>query len=108
MRQAMNAILLLVRTGCPWRSLPRGDFPPRSTGDTIFRKFQGDGTWAKIRDALYSALREHAGREAGPTAGALDSQTVKPAEKRGSKAKKSPPGAPGSVRYDAGKKTKGR
>jgi transposase len=43
MRAAMNAILYLLRTGCPWRYLPRDSFPPRSTVYNIFRKFQRDG-----------------------------------------------------------------
>jgi transposase len=43
MRAATKAILYLLRTGCPWRFLPRGSFPPRSTVYNIFRKFQRDG-----------------------------------------------------------------
>jgi transposase len=43
MRAAMNAILYLLRTGCPWRYLPRDGFPPRSTVYSIFRKFQREG-----------------------------------------------------------------
>jgi transposase len=43
MRQAMNAILYLLRTGCPWRYLPRDAFPPRSTVYNIFRRFQAEG-----------------------------------------------------------------
>ena len=43
MRAAVNAILYLLRTGCPWRYLPRESFPPRSTVYNIFRKFQCDG-----------------------------------------------------------------
>jgi len=42
MRAAMNAIFYLLRTGCPWRYLPRGPFPPRSTVYNIFRKFEGE------------------------------------------------------------------
>jgi putative transposase len=45
MRAAMNAILYLLRTGCPWRYLPRDSFPPRSAVYNIFRKFQRDGVW---------------------------------------------------------------
>jgi putative transposase len=45
MRSAMNTILYLLRTGCPWRYLPRDSFPPRSTLYNIFRKFQREGVW---------------------------------------------------------------
>lgn len=83
MRAAMNAILYLLRTGCPWRYLPRDGFPPRSTVYNIFRKFQRDGVWEAIWAELHMALRERLGREASPTAAILDSQTVKSAEKGG-------------------------
>ena len=85
MRTAMNAILYLLRTGCPWRYLPGDGFPPRSTVYNIFRKFQRDGGWEAIWAELHMALRERLGREASPTAAILDSQTVKSAEKGGRK-----------------------
>jgi transposase len=85
MRSAMNAILYLLRTGCPWRYLPRDGFPPRSTVYNIFRKFQRDGTWEAIWAELHMALRERLGREASPTAAILDSQTLKAAEKGGAR-----------------------
>ena len=47
MRAAINAILYLLRTGCPWRYLPRDGFPPRSTVYNIFRNFQKDGVWTR-------------------------------------------------------------
>ena len=81
MRAAMNAILYLLRTGCPWRYLPREGFPPRSTVYNIFRKFQRDGVWEAIWAELHMALRERMGREASPSAAVLDSQSVKSAEK---------------------------
>jgi transposase len=81
MRAAMNAIFYLLRTGCPWRYLPRGDFPPRSTVYNIFRKFQREGAWQRIWEELQMALREALGREASPTAAILDSQTLKGSEK---------------------------
>src|SRR3954466_14371558 len=81
MRQAMNAILYLLRTGCPWRYLPRGTFPPRSTVYNIFRRFQAEGRWEAIWAELHMALRDRLGREASPSAAVLDSQTVKSAEK---------------------------
>jgi transposase len=81
MRSAMNAIFYLLRTGCPWRYLPRGVFPPRSTVYNIFRAFQRDGVWAAIWEELRAALRERLGREASPSAGVIDSQSLKSAEK---------------------------
>ncbi len=81
MRAAMNAIFFLLRTGCPWRYLPRDEFPPRSTVYNIFRKFQKDGVWEAILEELHAALREQLGREASPTAAVIDSQTLKAAEK---------------------------
>jgi transposase len=81
MRSAMDAILYLLRTGCPWHDLPRDGFPPRSTVYNIFRKFQREGAWEAIWAELHAALRERLGREASPSAAALDSQTLKSAEK---------------------------
>ena len=89
MRVAMNAILYLLRTGCPWRYLPRDGFPPRSTVYNIFRKFQADGTWEAIWRGLHVVLREREGREASPSAAIIDSQTIKAAPKGG--ARRRPP-----------------
>src|SRR5215471_1543347 len=81
MRAAINAILYLLRTGCPWRYLPRDSFPPRSTVYNIFCKFQREGVWDAIWAELHMVLRERTGREASPSAAVLDSQSVKSAEK---------------------------
>jgi transposase len=81
MRLAMNAIFYLLRTGCPWRYLPHGVFPPRSTVYNIFRAFQRQGVWEAIWEELRAALRERLGREASPSAGVIDSQSLKSAEK---------------------------
>jgi transposase len=81
MRAAMNAILYLLRTGCPWRYLPQDGFPPRSTVYNIFRGFQREGVWEVIWAELHADLRIAMGREASPSAGVLDSQSVKSAEK---------------------------
>ena len=81
MRAAMNAIFTLLRTGCPWRYLPHDGFPPRSTVYNIFRGFERDGVWEAIWADLHAELREAMGREASPTAAALDSQSLKSAEK---------------------------
>jgi transposase len=85
MREAMDAILFVLRTGCTWRTLDEPCFPPRSTVYNIFRKFQKDGTWEKIWQHLRGMLRQELGREASPTAGIIDSQTLKSAEKGGPK-----------------------
>jgi putative transposase len=81
MRAAINAILYLLRTGCPWRYLPRDGFPPRSTDYNIFRNFQRDGVWDAIWDKLRMELREDMEREASPPAAIIDSQSLKSAEK---------------------------
>jgi putative transposase len=73
MRAAMNAILYLLRTGCPWRYLPRESFPPRSTIYNIFRKFRRGGVREAIWAELHMALRERTGHEASPSAAILDS-----------------------------------
>ena len=83
MREVLNALLYLLRTGCQWRMLPR-DFPPRSTVYNIFRQWDRDGDWDHIHHELLVALREKMGREASPSAGIIDSQSVKSAEKGGS------------------------
>jgi transposase len=81
MRSALNAILYLLRTGCPWRYLPRSSFPPRSTVYNIFQNFQKEGVWDAIWAHLHGQLREQLGREASPSAAVLDSQSLKSAEK---------------------------
>jgi transposase len=88
MRAAVNGILYLLRTGCPWRYLPRDSFSPRSTVYNIFRKFRRDGVWEAIWAELHMALRERIGREGSPSAAVLDSQAVKSAEKGAAKTTK--------------------
>ncbi len=94
MREAMNAIFYLLRTGSPWRYLPRDGFPPRSTVYNIFRKFQAEGTWEAIWAELYVLLRERERREASPTAAVMDSQTIKSAEKGAAERRHQPPTKP--------------
>ena len=98
MRAAMNAILYLLRTGCPWRYLLRDRFPPRSTVYNIFRKFQRDGVWEAIWVELYMALRERMGREASPRR-RFSTANRSNRQERG--------GRDGPVAYDPGKKVKG-
>ncbi len=99
MGEAMNAILYLLRTGCPWRYLPRDGFPPRSTVYNIFRNFQRAGVWDRIWEHLHGELREHMAHEASPTASIIDSQSLKSAEKGAVMSR---------VGYVTGKKIKGR
>ena len=99
LREVLNAILYLLRTGCQWRMLPKG-FPPRSTVYDYFRRFWQLGTWKHIWMTLLMAARELAGKEASPTAAIIDNQSVKTPDAVGES---------GGIRgYDAGKKVLGR
>jgi transposase len=80
MREALNAVMYVLSTGCQWRYLPR-DLPPRSTVYRYFCDWSIDGVLDRIHDALYEKCRELAEREASPTAAIIDSQSVKSAEK---------------------------
>jgi transposase len=82
MRQVVNAILYVLRTGCAWRLLPH-DLPPWSTVYDYFRKFRLNGLWQRLHEALRDRLRRGEGREASPSAAILDSQSVKTTEKGG-------------------------
>ena len=83
-RDVLNAILYVLGTGCQWRALPK-DLPPKSTVHNYFTLWEWDGTLDRIHHELYVMTRELEGREASPTAGAIDSQSVKSAEKGGSR-----------------------
>jgi putative transposase len=95
LREILNAIRYLARAGCGWRMLPK-DFPPWQTVYWWFRRFARRLLFRTIHDVALMLDRERAGREASPTAGVLDSQTVKA------------PVAPGGGGYDAAKRVKGR
>lgn len=75
LREVVNAILYLSRTGCQWRNLPH-DFPAKSTVWDYFALFKRDGTWQRITDALRRQVRVQAGRDPEPETAAIDSQTV--------------------------------
>ena len=83
MRDVVNGILYLVRTGCSWRMLPH-DFPPWPTVHDYYWRFRRDGTWEKIHSHFREQVRVGAGRQASPSAAIIDSQSVKTAEKGGS------------------------
>src|ERR1700721_969731 len=79
MRTVVDAILYIASTGCQWRQLPK-DFPPYSTVQGYFYAWVLVVRWELIHHALVMASREKAGRQASPTAGVIDSQSVKTTE----------------------------
>ncbi len=81
-REAMNGVLYVLETGCQWRALPK-DLPPKSTVHDYLMLWDWDGTLGRVHHALYLMVRDLEGREASPSAGVIDSQSVKSAEKGG-------------------------
>ncbi len=83
MRDIVDALFYLLRSGCSWRMLPH-DLPPWQTVYTYFQQWRDDGTFEGIHTSLREQVRTEAGRETQPSAAIIDSQSVKTTEKGGS------------------------
>jgi transposase len=85
LREIINAIQYVLRSGCAWRMIPH-DLPHWESAYYYFSMWKRDGTWRRIHDLLHAEVRLRMDRNAQPPAAIIDSQSVKTAEKGGSTA----------------------
>ncbi len=81
-REIVDAILYVLRSGCPWRLLPH-DLPPYGTVHDYFRTWQREGIWDRVLETLRMQMRTKDGRDPEPSAGIIDSQSIKTSAVRG-------------------------
>ena len=94
LRQVVNAVFYLLRTGCQWRFLPK-EYGNWGMVYGYFQRWNKNGLWHKINDSLRTKIRKMLGKEESPSAAIIDSQSVKTVQKGSSRG------------YDAGKKNQG-
>lgn len=80
MREVLNAIFYVLKSGCQWDMLPH-DLPPKGTVYHYFNTWRKDGTWQRMNQVLRETLRQELGREPTPSAAIFDSQSIKTTEK---------------------------
>jgi len=76
LRTVLDAVFYVLKSGCPWRLLPR-EFPPWKSVYDWLRRWRIDGTWERLNAELREPLRSHLGRDPHPSAGIVDSQSAK-------------------------------
>lgn len=96
LKEVINGIFYVLKTGCSWRSLPH-DLPVWGTVYGYYRKWCIDGTWLLIHNHLVKKIRQKEGKKATPSAGCIDSQSIKTTSNGGE-----------SRGFDGGKQIKGR